>query len=200
MNCLAAARVRRRPGLRAEQVNSRHAFGSVSVLFGLALLLAGCSPLSLVAPAYHELRGAKAELLFDELPAASVLRAAQSVKFAPARTALGARLYPTELVSVYDREGRKAEEELRASYPGGSPVVTVDSEILYCQEKGLMSGALLLIRLTFQGEGGPIGTGLARAESKSFREGSEAALARETFKVLREFFEKPRKPPKHEKE
>jgi hypothetical protein len=168
------------------------------LLAGSLLGTTGC--FTAVKQVYYEARGAKADIRFGVEPPLSALKSAQSVKFLPVHSTLPERLCSPSLLRTYDNEAHQTEDELKASYPGGSPQVAVDCEFLYGQSKGLLSGGLLLTRVKFQSDGSVIGDAVVRAESKSFREGGESALMRAALKAVRDFLEEPKKPPKENNE
>jgi hypothetical protein len=154
-------------------------------LAALAALLpvAGCSPTDVILPAYYELRGARGTIQWIEEPAVGSLDTFRSVYFEPLSNSVGHRLCPPRLVEDYNQTARAYEDSLN-NYPGGSPTVNVAGDVVYFQNKGLLSGALLLVRIKLTADGRQLGDGLLRVESKSFREGSAGDLAEAAVRTV----------------
>lgn len=157
-------------------------------LITLVVLLSssGCSPTDVILPAYYELRGAKGTIQWIDEPAVGSLDAFRSVYFEPLSTSLGRRLCPPRLAQDYNQTARAYEASLK-NYPGGSPTVKVAGDVVYFQNKGLVSGALLLVRVKLIADDRQIGDGVLRVESKSFREGDIGDLAETAVKTVAKF-------------
>jgi len=141
------------------------------LLAAAALLNTGC--FTLVKQAYSEVRGAQGEFrpISDRL-----LSTPRSIEFRPITTTLG-RLTPTAVIRAYDRCTALASARLRALGGDERTPLTVESELVYFQRKGWLSAAQLLVRVKLQDAGAAPVEGLVVAESNSFREGDEDALA-----------------------
>ncbi len=141
------------------------------VLTVAALLNTGC--FTLVKQAYSEVRGAQGDFrLISERSGPGP----GAVEFRPITTTLG-RLTPAAVMRAYDRCANLAAARLRGGSGEERARLIVDSELVYFQRKGLLSGAQLLVRVRLQSAGEGIIDGLVVAESNSFREGDEDALA-----------------------
>jgi len=152
---------------------------------------AGCS--HIIKPAYYELRGAKGTIYWVEEPPVSSLDEFRSVYFEPLSTTLGARLCPPELLEEYNRTARVYEAKLE-NYPGGSPTLSVGGDVVYFQNKGLLSAALLLMRFKLTADGRQVGDGVLRVESKSFREGDIGDLAETAVETLSKYLDEEKMP------
>lgn len=166
---------------------------SICVLFAAS----GCGVGTAAKMAYYELRGAKGSLKFIQGAEAAELERFQSVEFSPATTTIGPELCPPRLRAAYDTSAAQLKERLAECYPGGAPVLTVASDVMYFQEKGLMSGAECLTRVRFTESGRLIADALVRVESKAFRQGGASAMAETSVKTIGKFLEE-RKLPEHE--
>ncbi len=151
----------------------------------LVLLLPLCGCMSAVKQAYYEVKGAEGDvrLLNDMAPEA--LRTFGAVQFTPVTTALPPRYCPPAVLEEYDRCARLAVTALKPHFPGAGPALTIDSELLYSQGKGLLSAGLLITRLRMRDEqGNLVVDALLRSESKSFREGRGEHLAASSIEAL----------------
>ncbi len=164
-----------------------------SVMLGIPALTGGCS--TLAKQAYYEVRGADAELLFVSTPDATGLRTARALESAPARTELGPRLVPPNVLRAADTAVDGALARLRAHYPGGEPAAHIESDVLYFQRKGLLSGGLLLTRVRMTVGGTTAFDAVVKSESKSFREGGEDDLARAHARALEQYLLELKTPP-----
>ncbi len=117
----------------------------------------------------------------------------QSVEFTPATTTVGSRICPPEVLRAYDRSANQVAFRLKRSYAGGEPSLKIDSEVLYFQGKGLLSGALLLARVQMHAGDELVGDALVKTESNSFRAGGEGDLAQASLDALARFLEKPQR-------
>lgn len=159
---------------------------SLLVLSGLTVIAgSGCS--SVVKQVIAEGRGAKAELKPLRTVAARELSGYQGVSFSPARTELPPSLCPPRLLSEYDREAARRVEQLAKHFPGGEPALTVESDVLYFQEKSFFGSAECLARVKLRSAGGVVMDALVRAESRSFRAGDEEGLAKALVREICEF-------------
>ncbi len=157
---------------------------------GMLLTTGGC--MTAAKAALHEVRGAHAELLFVSSTLREQVAAFNDVDFAPATTTLGGRLCSPKVLSAFDRNTHdlRQSEKFAAAFPGGEPTLRVDSEVYYYQEKGLLSGALLLVRVKMHGGGQLLTDALVKVESKSFREGDSSALTEAGVEAIGKFLRK----------
>ncbi|MCK4343364.1 MAG: hypothetical protein KAY37_16745 [Phycisphaerae bacterium] len=125
----------------------------------------------------HEVIGARAKVLLNTELSDTALARYQSVRFEPATTKLSNKLCPPKVLTAYDHFAGELPHDLDALYAGGSPGLTIETEILFFQKKGLLGGAQLLSRIQFRGDDGFSADGIVNAASKSFREGSGDDLA-----------------------
>jgi hypothetical protein len=158
---------------------------SLVLLASTLLPLAGClgAAASVATHALKEVRGAHA----DVLPATDVGRQTlskyQGIEFTPAMTTAG-RLCPPSLLRAYDRATSQIGTQLQSAFPGGAPTLTIDSDILYFQGKGMLSGAFMLTRVKLRDGQRVTGELFVRAESESFHAGGEDALANASVTAL----------------
>lgn len=163
-------------------MTNRTARVSLVLLACSALWTTGCT--TAAKQAFHELRGAKADILYVDQLTQSELDTYGSVELTPVTTTLGNRLCPPSLLRAYDRRARELSGELEDVYPGDQPGLMIDSDIEFFQGKGLLSGAMLLVRVKMRAEDRLVGDALVVAESKSFREGAGHDLAEASLKAL----------------
>jgi hypothetical protein len=157
-----------------------------------AALVTGC--FTMAKQAYSEVRGAQGELLPIREMSAAALARYQSVDFTPATTTVGARICPPAVLRAYDRSANQLAARLRQqSYPGGVPSLRIDSDVLYFQGKGLLSGALMLTRVRMLVGDELVGDTLVKAESNSFRAGGEGDLAKASLDALARLLDKTRR-------
>lgn len=157
-------------------------------LAAVALLQTGC--FSVLKQGYYEVRGAHGEVLPITPGPELTLTKYQGVEFTPATTTIGDRLCPPALRRAYDGSANQVASRLKPLYPGGPPTLTIDSEIVYFQKKGLFSGGQLLVRVRLRDVDQLVTDVLVRAETQSFREGGEADLARAAVQALQQFLER----------
>lgn len=159
----------------------------VNVL-GVMLLpwLTGC--MSVAKQAFYELRGAKAEVVLNGH--AADLQPYASVEFTPVTTTLSDRLCPRDVIAAYDRYLRALPRELEVAYPGGEPRLTLDSEVMYFQSKGIMSQAQMLTRVRMRTGDHLLVDAIVKCESKAFREGGGDDLAETSVKALGKWLRK----------
>ena len=134
-----------------------------------ALGLTGC--FTIAKQAYHEAVGAQGDVLTISEVREPALARFQSVEFTPATTTVGSKLCPAELLRAYDRGMNLCAARLTGLYSGTDPRLTVDSEILYFQKKGLLGGAFTLTRVRMRAAEQLAFDALVRAESEAFRAG-----------------------------
>ena len=144
-------------------------------LVAAVLPLTGC--MTGLKHAFYEVRGARGKVEFVQDVSPAELERYESIHFEPVASTVGPRLCPAHVRAAYDRHARELARELRERFPGGEPVLTISSEILYFQSKGLFGDAQLLTRVRFTGSGQLVGDALVVVGSKSFREGGADALA-----------------------
>lgn len=165
-------------------------FATSVILGSLAFGLTGCS--TIVKQAVSELRGPQARLLLDPAPASAALAAFNAVRFSSATSSLGPRLCPASVAPAYDASAREAEQALASRFPGGAPELRIDAELIFFQEKGILSAAELIARIRLRDDARTLADGIVKVESSSFRAGDEAALAREAVKEIRKYLESQR--------
>lgn len=159
----------------------------ISVLIGLAAASAGCR--TAIKQAVSEFKGAQGELLLVQDVAPAALSTYSSFSFTPASTTVGPRICPPDLLSPYDAAARQLEQDgdLIDLYPGGAPVLRIQTEFLYSQKKGFFSAAEALARVKFLGDAGVVADAIVRAESESFLRGDNSALAEACVTAIRNF-------------
>ena len=154
-----------------------------SVLFVLGFVpLVGCT--TLAKQAYNEARGAQAKVLPIQETGPATMGRIRGYEFAPATTTVGAEICPPQLLSAYDRATSRLASRLGSDT---GPSLKVDSEVLYFQGKGLLSGAFMLTRVRMRDGERLISDVLVRAESGSYTRGGEDALAIATVDALGRF-------------
>ena len=172
-------------------MNSRAVQIGFFLLAGNVVLSGGC--FSLAKQAYEEARGAQAEVLMATDIRSDLLARANGVEFPPATTTAG-RVVPAGILRAYERSVNQAAAKLKAFYPGDPPILKVDSEVLYFQKKGLMSGALLLVRTKMECEGQIAVDAIVKVESNAYRAGGEDDLAQAYAEAVRKFLERQKSP------
>lgn len=153
----------------------------IAGLIAATTLTAGCSRIA--SQAIAEIRGAQAETHVIQSVNAAELAAHQSIEFRPAQSSIGS-LCPPKLLSAYDAAAVMAKTELAPYFPGGTPSLEVDSQIIYFQKKGLLSAAQCLARVRLTGSSGTLWDAIITAESGSFAQGDEEALAEACVEAL----------------
>jgi hypothetical protein len=161
----------------------------VLLLIVLLLPLSGCT--TALKQAYYEVRGAQSDILLITELREDALAPYRRLVLEPTTTTVGDRICPPRALRLYDEHLADAVQDLRSVYPGGEPGLRINSEIVYTQKKGLLSGALALVRVRLRDTGDDhlVVDTLIRTESKSFREGGENALAESSVKALRRLLE-----------
>jgi len=158
------------------------------VLASTLLWMSGCT--TVAKQAFHELRGAQADLLFIDHAPCEDLATYDGVKFNPVSTTIGDELCPYSLRSKWDRCAAREEGKLRGCYPGGEKTLSVDAEILYFQKKGLLGSAQLLSRVRMRAGGTVVVDVLVNTMSKAFRAGGASALAETSVEAVAKFLRK----------
>lgn len=159
--------------------------GAMLALTAMVLLgnAVGCT--TIAKQAFEEARGADGEYFSEQLHPPAWLRPYRSVSFAPATAAIGRNLTPGDALAAYDTAARDvAREEIAEDYPGGEPSLTVQTEFLICQKKGILGSAVCVARTQLISEGRTLSDGIVLVQSKSFRAGDSEALGAETAKAL----------------
>ncbi len=161
-----------------------------------AMLLSAGGCTTAIKQAYYEVKGADGDVRLLNDPSPEALRPFAAVRFTPVTTELPPRYCPPALLQEYDRCARQAVAALRPEYPGEGPTLTIDSEILYNQGRGLLSAGLLITRLRMRDEqGNLVVDALLRSESKSFREGRGEHLAASSIEALTDWLRDRKRPP-----
>jgi hypothetical protein len=154
------------------------------------LSLTGC--FTLAKQAYNEARGAQGDVLPITDAGHLTLQKYRDIQFTPATTTTGSRLCPPALTRAYDRSANQLDARLKSWFPeeGGAPTLTVDSDVLYFQGKGMLSGAFMLTRVKLREGDQPVTEVMVRAESEAFRAGGEDALANASVDALGKFLKR----------
>lgn len=168
-------------------MNGRTAWMGVVLLALSALGTTGC--LGMLKQGYSEARGARGEVLPITENFDGPLARMQSIEFTPATTTVGSRICSPELLRAYDRNANQVVARLKPLYPGGTPLLRIDSELLYFQKKGLLGGAMLLARVKLHADDRLVLDALVKVESDAFRAGGEEDLAQGATDALRKFLE-----------
>ena len=155
-------------------------------LAATAVLQTGCLG-TVLKQGFEEVRGAHADLLPIVSVSELALAKYESVAFTPATTTIGDRLCPPGVRRAYDRSASQLLARLTRVYPGGPPTLTIDTDIVYFQKKGLFSGGQLLARVKMHGADQLVADALLKAETQSFRAGGEDNLARAAIQALQRF-------------
>ena len=155
------------------------------LLAGNALWMTGCA--TAAKQALHEVLGARGEVLLVTEVSETALAEVQSLRFAPVATTLGHKLCPSAVIHAYDKYATRLGEELKDEYPGGSPALMIDGEILYFREKGILGSAQCLTRVKMHTDDRLVVDALVNAQSKSFREGGAKDLAKASVEALGKF-------------
>ena len=159
------------------------------VVLGLlaALVLSTSSGCSTVAKqAFHEFRGAKADVSPVQDIGDRALSDYQSVEFEPARSDVGL-VCPPRVLQAWNRHAGEEQAELVEYFPGGSPTLRIESEIWFFKEKGLLGNAECLARVRIRDDGTLKADLIVQALSKSFRAGDESALTDAAVKAIGKF-------------
>ncbi len=156
--------------------------------------LTGCGVGSAAKQVYYEIRGAKTEIMLVSDFSGQTLKPFRDVRIGTVTTTLSPRICPPKLVRYYNEYLAKLPEQLREVYPGGEPVLLVNGELLYYQPKGLLSGALSLLRVRMidQRDQHVVVDAIVRTENKSFREGGRHNIAESAAQGLEKFLREQR--------
>lgn len=160
---------------------------AVALLAFSAVSITGC--FTLAKQAFVEARGAQGEVLSISELHETALGRCQGLEFTPATTTAGPRICPAEVLRAYDRSANQLVARLKPLYPGGAPVLRVDTEMLYFQKKGLLGQAILLARIRMHADNQLAVDAIVKVESKAFRAGGEDELARGATEGLRKYLE-----------
>lgn len=155
-----------------------------STIVGLSLLLINTGCTTALKRAYYEIRGAKGEVK-PVAPLSDAQRTEyRGVEFKPVHTTLSPSLCPPAVRIAFDRAAREMTRALDRRFPGGAPVLSVDPEIVYYQEKGLLGQAHLILRARLNNDNAAVADLLVVVVSESFREGDSEALTEEAAEVI----------------
>jgi hypothetical protein len=163
----------------------------------LILLAAGLGPLSgcfVAQQALREVRGAQARVLPIQESGPATMGRFRGIEVLPATTSAGPQICPPELLRAYDRLANQLPRRLQREFPGGPPTLTIESEILYFQGKGLLSGAFMLTRVRMRAEDRLTTDVMVKSESAAFTAGGEEALAGASVEALEKFLSTTAKP------
>lgn len=164
----------------------------VRLLLALLAPLAatGCNPVSMATTAIKEIRGAQGKvILLSDLPRGA-LDAYSSVRFEPASSMTGPKVIPPSLPAKFDESALKdSTEMLKDSFPGGPPVLSIHTDMIYFQKKGLFSGGEFIARVHGRGDAGTVFDALVRTESAAFTAGGESAMAQASVRAIAKFLE-----------
>jgi hypothetical protein len=151
--------------------------GTLTALLALMVVsLSGCT--TALKQAYYEFRGADAKLVPVQRTAAGALDPINSVRFLPPTSTTSPLVVTPTVLRTYETASQRAESLLNSHLPGGNPMLTIDSELIFLQEKGLLSSGMLLVRIKMTEGGRLVADGISQAETKSFRKGGEDDLAK----------------------
>lgn len=153
----------------------------------MACAAAACGCTTAAKQALYELRGARGKLIWVSAPHTERLGRVRGLRFEPATTSIGDRLCPPAFRAAFDRRVAERLAALGEIYPGGAPVLRIESDVLYFQKKGLLSEAQALTRVRMHDDIGLLADGIVRVESRSFRAGDEEDLAEETADTIVRF-------------
>lgn len=163
---------------------SRYLIVSLIALSSVMAGNLGCT--TALKQGYYEFRGAQGEI--EMIQQNRPLRDVQQVTFHQVTTTAGKEIVPPVLMREYDRYAKQFLFRWNDMFPGGDPALTVDSEVLYYQKKGILSGALMLTRVKMFEQDDLAADMIVKVESKSFREGGEEDLSEAAIDTLEEFF------------
>ncbi len=154
------------------------------LLAGLVLSLlptTGC--FTVMRQAISEVRGAKADVLVISGGAEGAAHT-HLVRLESTTTTVGPPIVPAGLVGSYTHRAEELFATLADVQPESGPTLSVASDVLYFSERGLLGTALALTRVRMRQESQLLADVLVRAESSSFREGDEKAVAEASVKAL----------------
>lgn len=158
----------------------------IGLAIGLVVLstaLTGCT--TILKQAYYEISGAGAEIKLNEDMSDRTLLNFKGVKFMPLERAVSERIVPVTFVQAFDHTAAEILVDLKKDYPGGEPGLTVKSEVIYFQKKGLLSSALALTRVRIFAADKQVIDAMVLAETRAFREGSgDESLAKATVSAV----------------
>ncbi len=151
---------------------------------GFLFLSCGCT--TVAKQAFHEFRGAKADVSFVRDIGDRALAEYQSVKFEAATSDVG-QVCPPKVLQAWNRHAGEQQAELAEYFPGGPPTLRIESEIWFFKEKGLLGHAECLARVRMRDDGTLKADLIVQALSKSFRAGDESALTDAAVKAIGKF-------------
>ncbi|HUU97199.1 MAG TPA: hypothetical protein VM487_15785 [Phycisphaerae bacterium] len=172
------------------------------VVLGLlaALVLSTSSGCTTVAKqAFHEFRGAKADVSFVRDIGDRALAVYRSVEFESARSDVGL-VCPPKVLQAWDQHAGEEQAELAEYFPGGPPTLRIESEIWFFKEKGLLGHAECLARVRMRDSGTVKADLIVQALSKSFRAGDESALTRAAVQAIGKFLKNQKKAEENDEE
>ena len=175
---------------------------SAALAFGLLattglVLCSGCT--TMAKQALHEVRGAKADISFVAEIGEDALARYQSVRFESARSDAGL-VCPPEVLHAWDLHAAEEQTRLAKHFPGGPPVLRIESEILFFKEKGLLGQAECLARVRVRANDTLVADMVVQAQSKSFRAGDENALTQAAVQKVGRLLEKQKRAEEEEEE
>ena len=161
---------------------------ALAALLAVSVSQAGCT--KVIMQGVHEVRGASAKLHLISAVDENEFAGYGGIRFEPLETSIGSRLCPPTLHDEYDAAAAVWQRKLAEHYSGGGPELTIESEALYYQKKGLLKSALMLSRVRMRAKETLVMDGIVLAKSKSYRAGGESALAAATLKAIGKFLER----------
>ena len=152
----------------------------------LLSLSCGCGAPTIARQAFHELRGAQADISFIEAVGQNALAKYESVRFEPASSDVG-QVCPPKVLQAWNRHAVEEQADLAEYFPGGAPTLRIESEIWFFKEKGLLGNAECLARVRMRDDGTLKADLVVQALSKAFRAGDESALTDAAVKAIGKF-------------
>ena len=158
--------------------------------------LIGCSPASVATTAFKQIRGASSEV--REIPGtlAGDFRQFRGARIAPPRTDLGTLVSGTFKGTLPVALKKHLSREKDAPFPGGSPEITIEPEIIWFKDAGVMeaAGSYSYVATLFwlSADGKPLGRLEIVTKEAAARTGDKEK-AESMAKKLAQWFQKRRK-------
>lgn len=173
------------------------AAGLLSVL--LLTTLPGCT--TVAKQAFFEVRGASGKLHLNQDELAPLAFAEYNgVRFTSATTRYNNDIVDRDVLDEINTAAAELVETLADDdiYPGGSPELVVDSDVIFFERKGLLGSAQLLTHVRIHGGGQVLVDALINTRSKSFRAGDADAMAEAYIDRIGELLVEYKTPPEDE--